>query len=405
MQASRSLRQNDDVPTSIPAIVEPEVLRWARVSQGLSPLSASRKLGLPEDRVDAWESGLTQPTVAQLRKAAKLYRRTLAVLFLPEPPVDFDTMRDFRRLAGSAAGTWSPELHGEYRRAHVQRSFALELAEIEEASISESWRVESSGTDEDLATRARENLLDGLTLPRNLNDSYAYMNLWSSAIEATGVLVMHTERGLIDVDEMRGFSLYFDSMPVIVINGADAVRGRLFTLLHEYAHLLLRNGGLCDTAPDLRASDPEWRLEARCNAIAAAILMPKQAVLALPEVHARLGHQEAWDYESLRDAASSFGVSAEAVLRRLATLSVVSEEFYAKYREQFAAAYRVDSTRRGGGGGNWYRNKARDLGKGYVRTVANAWNRRVIGSTTAARFLDAKVSQIARLAEAASSGR
>lgn len=52
-------------------------------------------------------------------------------------------------------------------------------------------------------------------------------------------------------------------------------------------------------------------------------------------------------------------------------------------------------------GGNWYRNKARDLGKGYVREVAGAWERRAIDSATASTFLDAKVDQIPKLAEAA----
>jgi len=39
-------------------------------------------------------------------------------------------------------------------------------------------------------------------------------------------------------------------VPVIVVNGSDAARGQLFTLLREYAHLLL-HAGLCDTVTDL----------------------------------------------------------------------------------------------------------------------------------------------------------
>lgn len=38
------------------------------------------------------------PTIAQLRKAAEVYKRSLAVFFLSEPPEGFDTLRDFRRL-------------------------------------------------------------------------------------------------------------------------------------------------------------------------------------------------------------------------------------------------------------------------------------------------------------------
>jgi hypothetical protein len=32
---------------------------------------------------------------------------------------------------------------------------------------------------------------------------------------------------------MRAFSLYFDQLPVIMVNGADGPRGRMFSLLHE----------------------------------------------------------------------------------------------------------------------------------------------------------------------------
>jgi hypothetical protein len=67
----------------------------------------------------------SQPTMAQLRKATGIYKRSWGGL--PEPPddfdtmdfdrMDFDTMRDFRRYDGIASSVWSPELHGEYRRA------------------------------------------------------------------------------------------------------------------------------------------------------------------------------------------------------------------------------------------------------------------------------------------------
>lgn len=95
-------------------------------------MAAARKIGVPDDRVASWEAGDTQPTIAQLRKAADVYKRTLAVFFLPAPPEDFDTLRDFRRHQGADAGAWSPGLHEDYRRAHFQRDQALELADLEE---------------------------------------------------------------------------------------------------------------------------------------------------------------------------------------------------------------------------------------------------------------------------------
>ncbi|MGK5112778.1 ImmA/IrrE family metallo-endopeptidase [Geodermatophilus sp. CPCC 205506] len=390
--------------TSIPALVEPSVLRWARETIDLSPTAAARRIDVPEGRVEAWEDGTASPTVAQLKRAANVYKRALSVFFLPHPPTDFDTMRDFRRVAGAEAGRWSPALHAEYRRAHAQRENALELADLDDATPSTAWRIEPlPSSDADVAAMARSELLaiSPLSLPRGSGTAYDHLNVWVAALEEAGVLVLATSGGLVEVAEMRGFSLYFDVLPVIVLNGADSARGRLFSLLHEYAHLLMHTEGLCDAITDARATDPNRRQEARANAVAADILMPAAAVLARPEVVARVNDPGSWDYEALRAAAAPFGVSAEAFLRRLVTLGRVSIRYYEERREEFLAAYEEDENSSRSGRGNWYRNMVRDLGKGYVRAVTDAHRRRVIDSTTAATYLDAKVGQLAGLAEKA----
>jgi len=398
------LGQDGRVATSIPALVEPSVLRWARESIDLTPVAASRKIGVPDDRVEAWESGEAQPTVAQLRKAAEVYKRSLAVFFLPAPPTGFDTLRDFRRHEGAAAGPWSQGLHEDYRRAHVQRELALELYELEDAEPPSAWRITPlPPSDEELAAAARQRLLDAapLPLPGGGGTAYEHLNAWVAALETAGVMVLAAAGGRVPTSEMRAFSLYFDVLPVIVVNGADAARGRLFSLLHEYAHLLLHTGGLCDTTTDASATTPDRRLEARCNAIAAAILMPRAAVLAQPEVRAREHARGNWDYNSLAAAAAPFGASTEAFLRRLLDLGRVDAAFYRAWRGEVLARYEEEESQPRSSGGDWYRNTARDLGKGYVRLVADAHRRRVIDSYTAASYLNVKVGQISRLAQAA----
>lgn len=389
---------------SIPAFVEPSVLRWARETVGLIPVAAARKIGVADDRVEKWEAGEGAPTISQLRKAAEVYKRPLAVFFLPEPPEDFDTLRDFRRHVGAESGDWTPDLHGEYRRAISQREAALELAEIEETPPPTTWRLETlPDNDEQLAAAARALLLGQtpLPLPKTIGTKYEHLNTWTAALEEAGVLVMATSGGRVATTEMRAFSLYYEELPVIMVNGSDAARGRLFSLLHEYVHLLLHTSGLCDMITDTKAMDPNSALEARCNAVAAAILMPRDLVLGSPEVDGRRALRDSWDYAALRDAAAPFGVSAEALVRRLLTLGRIDREFYQAHRARFLAAYQNEEDQAPSGGGNWYRNKARDLGKGFVRRIADAHRRRVIDSFTAASFLSVKVDQIDRLAEMA----
>jgi Zn-dependent peptidase ImmA (M78 family) len=118
------------------------------------------------------------------------------------------------------------------------------------------------------------------------------------------------------------------------------------SLLHGYAHLLLHSEGLCDTYRATRATNPNGQLKARCNDLAATMLMPRAEVLARPQVEARRDTPTAWDYDALRDAAAPFGVAAEAFLRRLVTLGRTTQAFYDQRRQEFLTAYLEPGGRR-----------------------------------------------------------
>ncbi len=85
---------------SIPALVRPALLAWAREKAGLHPEEAAARLHIQADRLREWERGEEQPSIAQLRKLGELYKRPLVLFFLPEPPRDFGPQREFRRLPG-----------------------------------------------------------------------------------------------------------------------------------------------------------------------------------------------------------------------------------------------------------------------------------------------------------------
>jgi hypothetical protein len=93
----------------------------------------------------------------------------------------------------------------------------------------------------------------------------------------------------------------------------------------------------------------------------------------------------------------------EAFLRRLLTLGRTTEAFYQRKRQELLRTYTEALARRKeeGSGGNWYRTKVRNLGKGYVREVISAYQRSLIDTYTAASYLDAKVQQLPRLGQEA----
>ncbi|OJV57356.1 MAG: hypothetical protein BGO38_11360 [Cellulomonas sp. 73-145] len=389
----------------IPALAEPSVLAWARRSQGLPPSLPARRLGVDESVIAAWEGGISSPNIDQLRQLAELYRRSLAVFFLDAPPTGFDTLRDFRRAAGSQAAVWSPALHEEYRRAHVQRDHLLELMETEAEVPAMSWLQARPGSrvvdDERFATLIRASLI-GVAgrRPPTTDDRYQHANYWLGCIEESGVLVLHTRRGQVPTAEMRALSLAFDELPVVLLNGSDAIRGRLFSAMHEFVHLLLHAEGLCDLVTDERSTSPDTALEARCNAVAAAVLMPADSVTGARLVQEVSSSRGAWDYNTLAEVAGEFGTSAEALLLRLVTLGLADRGEYDRRRGDFHAAYEEQERASHNRGGNHYRNAVRDLGKGFVRRVVSAYERGTITSYAAATYLDAKVGQVPGFAKA-----
>ena len=296
------------------APVTPEVLRWARESIGVSLEDAAKRAGVSVERVQAWEAGEAEPTVAKLRALGKLYQRPLAIFFLPEPPRSFEPMRDFRKLTGRTDPNWSRALHKVFRRALDQQATFAELAEADDEPPSLPVPAASVEMSPESAGKLARNAL-GVSLAeqfswRRPEDALAG---WIEAVESLGVLVLRSSD--VPNTEMRGFSLSSGPLPVVVVNALDWPRGQVFTLLHEFAHIMLREGGLCDLLePDAEASRA---IETWCNAVAGAILMPAVAFLD-NEVIGPPGVRE-WDDEVLVQLAGRWGVSQEAVVRRLAS--------------------------------------------------------------------------------------
>lgn len=385
------------MPTEL-APVTPEVLKWARESIGVTIDDAARRAAVTTDRLTAWETGEAEPTVAKLRALAKLYQRPLAVFFLPDPPSDFDAMKDFRRLPGSEDHSWSRPLHKVFRRAVEQREIALELFDMDgEVPAVDLPAVSVSDEPEDAARVARSAL--GVTLERQFSWRQAEDALagWIEAVERLGVFVLRTSD--VPMAEMRGFSLTGSAIPVIVINALDWPRGQIFTLAHEFVHLMLREGGLCDLLEP--ASGAARRVEVFCNAVAGAMLMPAASLLD-NDVVGPPGERE-WEEDVLLQLSRRYGVSQEAVLRRLVTLRRASWDFYLARRERYLDAYAQQREeerarrRESPGGPPPYRMTVRDRGRPYVELVMDAYQRDAISPSSLSRFLGLKLKHVPKL--------
>ncbi|EGV19723.1 DNA methyltransferase [Thiocapsa marina] len=100
--------------------VQPEIFRWARVSVGLSVTDVAAMLKRDPEDVAAWEAGTKAPTYPQLETLAyQVYKRPLAVFFLPSPPEEQLPQREFRTLPDADMQTLARDTDLHIRRAHT----------------------------------------------------------------------------------------------------------------------------------------------------------------------------------------------------------------------------------------------------------------------------------------------
>lgn len=208
---------------------------------------------------------------------------------------------------------------------------------------------------------------------------------------------------------MRGFSIAEWPVPVIALNGGDWPRPRLFTLLHEMAHLAYRSSGLCDlhetTGPVHRQSDA---LEHRCNSVAAAVLMPEQPFL---QAATSIGQRDpSWPLEALQHLGGRFGASSEAALLRLIAVGRADWSLYSLRKPELDSAYaearqvQKAKQREREGGPDHYTVKVGRLGRSYVRTVLEAFDADNISARDVTAFLDVRFDQLPKLRAAAGAG-
>jgi Zn-dependent peptidase ImmA (M78 family)/transcriptional regulator with XRE-family HTH domain len=375
------------MPRSIPALVKPKLLVWARESAGLSLVQAAERTKFEVERLKAWESeeADTSPSIAQLRKLGEAYKRPIAVFFLSEPPQGFAAHREFRRLAGILPGKESPELLLALRWAVFRREAAMELHRLVGEAPHRIRTALHPGMDvEEAGHHIRELLGVAWRAQTDWASAYEALNTWRSAMEAKGVLVFQSSG--VKMEEMRGTCIPDQPLPVILLNSKDAPHGRIFSLLHEFAHILLHAGGHQTSRMVGSRSPEEQPLEVAANAFAAAALLPANSFAATAEQYS--GAAEG-DDDALRRLAQKVKVSPEVILRRLVTLRKAPEGTYRRKRDAWGATLWYVRGSVGGPVPMEVRTIASD-GRGYTRLVMNAYDQRLISTNAASDYLGVK---------------
>jgi len=372
--------------------VEPDVLIWARESIGMSIDTVVKKIkGITINTIKEWEKkdGAVKPTFAQIEKLSTVYKRPLSAFLLPAPPKEPPFPKDFRKLPSEEKQSLKPKTYLAIRKARRFQYSAIELIkELGEESKKLSIKANPSDNPETLAEKVR--IQFGVKeFPHSTSFTKEIaLGEWIKILENNGILVFQI--GITMNKEIRGFSLIDEDVPVIVLRRSDETSAKIFTLFHELAHLLLREGGICD----LEESDISH--ERFCNHFAGAFLVPRGKLLNHPVVKANTKTRE-WPESFLKDIAGDFKVSQEVILRRLWILGLTTEKYYDKKHKEWKSKYKEPFGR---GKKNEIKICLQERGRKYTSMVFDAYERRKIDAIGLADYLGVTFDKISKIKEA-----
>ncbi len=338
--------------------VTQSVLAWALQRADRSHEEAAKKF----PKLGDWLSGEATPTIREVEQFASYTHTSLGALVMPEPPEEALPIADMRTHESKVIERPSGNLLDTIDRYQQFQDWYHDYAREQGAQILPFLgSVSTQDNPHVVAHRVRELLLlDRVkaTSPEQWRRDIV------KALEDVGILVMmsgivgtNTHRPL-SADEFRGFSLYDDLAPLIFVNVAgESYSAQNFTLVHEFAHLLIGHSALSGGDRALGGTGEE----AWCNRVAACVLLPDEGLKAF---------DEATTVQDYRAAARRFGVSAEVALHRLRGVRRINEERYDELLDAVRADYGEEKHR--SGGGNFYNTLTARLGRPLATAIVTS---------------------------------
>ena len=366
------------------ALINPAMLRWARGRVGLDVNEAALAAGVKPEQFQRWEEGEAQPTFRQAQHVASALHAPFGYLFLPAAPADEPALPDLRTVGGAPAGRPSINLMETVQHAMQRQAWFAEY--LQEQGSEPLHFVGRFNTNSSVA-RVAQDIRDvlGVDVEQGQRDWKTYYRELIEASERAGVLVMRSgivgnnTRRKLDVSEFRGFAISHPLAPVVFINSSDAPPARLFTLLHELAHIWIGSSGISNVTPGNTR-----REEIACNGIAGEFLAPSGVFAELwatapPDLAMRVA-----------ELAHRFHVSRFVVIRRAMDMGLVDQATYSAFYRAELDAFRAAE----GGGGSFYRNAGAKNSARFARAViAEAFSGRLL-LRDAGRLLGVQPSKI-----------
>lgn len=370
----------------------PIMIKWARENAGFTLEE------LPDYLKDAekWETGQDKPTWTDLRNMAKKYKRPSFFYFLSEPPKEDDDLIEFR--SDDRMEDYSPALRLELRKAKSRRDAYIKIHEDMGMKIPNFSQYVSNEQNYIKLGQYIRNLLNVsfetqknwiLNSNGNRDSTHnSFLNHWKEILFDMGILVFETKDVL--ESEISGCSLYYDTCPIILLNGKNYYNRRIFTLMHELAHLIRKESAICDV-------DKYNRKETFCNKVAAEILIPKETLKDL-DLFTKDKH-----ILKVANLSNFYGASKQSIVYKLYDSRLISNELkneWINQLEQYNQQKRkkdLEKRKKSEPRIPITTRKRKQDGTPFTKLVLDAYENNVITATQAMRYLDTSLDNINKL--------
>ncbi len=362
--------------------VDPKVFMWLRDSSGWTKEEVARRLNKSVGVVEAIEKGELQPTLRQLKELSNAYKRPLATFLLSEPLKEPPMPKDYRMLPGKK-DIFDKKTILVIRKARNLQEVGKELLiNFNDSAKPKVKRLEISDNPEVTALEYREKFNLSVDAQKKFKTSYEFFNHLRDIFEDLNILVFQFS---MPVKDARGFALTDENPNVIVINSADSIEARIFSLMHEFSHILLGETaiGLLDIS--ITASH---RVEKWCNLFASEFLLPRKVT---KEVFKSEGKALA-EGETLKKLSRRYKVSKAMLSYKMLKLNFISKSIY----EEILDRYKPEEPKPKPEGKKKEKKRGgipaevrclSEVGNKFVSIVANNYDRNYITYTDALNYL------------------
>lgn len=329
--------------------------------------TADEGLWLKFPNLQQWIQGEKKPTVNQLADFAKAVHIPFGFFFLDKLPERKNTVPLFRTNSKIAHFDYSYELSETINTIQKRQDWLADYLRNE--NYEELPFVGKFNTNHSYLPIAND-IRSVLNLPANwsqfLPDKDAALKYLIKKVEDAGIYVaingvLGNSSKNLNPEEFKGFVLSNKWAPYIFINGKDYPAAKIFTFMHEVAHIWLDKSAAFDIEKFQPANTATEKL---CDAIAAELLVPETVLKA--EWKKAAHRANVLDYLE-----RFFKVSKIVIARRLLDLGIYNLQqffgFYNAYKAFWDAKKESDD-----GGGSFYSNQPYRVGIKFFETVNEA---------------------------------